>query len=119
MSKVGLMTASEREDSLLSGHFGKTPWVMIRSDDSSVPTVELNEPLRGHAVIEILQRHGCTDAVFTQIGAGALRHLQEAGIRGWIAPPDTPVAEVLQRFRSGDLPPATAKGGHEHLIAIG
>jgi predicted Fe-Mo cluster-binding NifX family protein len=81
-------------------------WVMIRDDDSGKITFEQNTGLTGRAVVEILQRQGCTDAVFTEIGPGALRHLQEASIRGWLGPMDVPVPVLLGRFSEGDLAPA-------------
>jgi predicted Fe-Mo cluster-binding NifX family protein len=107
MSKIGFTTLLDRKDSVLSPHFGMAKWVMIRDDDTGEVTFEQNTGLYGRAVVDILQRHGCSDAVFAEIGPGALRHLQEAGIRGWLAPTDVPVPELLDRFSRGDL--ASAK----------
>jgi predicted Fe-Mo cluster-binding NifX family protein len=67
-------------------------------------------------VVEILARHGCSDAVFTEIGPGALGHLRAAGIRGWLAPSDVPVPELVERLSRGELPavnePTSAGGAH-------
>ena len=95
MSKVGFTTLLDRDDSVLSPHFGEAKWVMIRDDDTGKVTFEHNTGLSGRAVVTILQRHGCTEAVFTEIGPGAFRHLHEAGIRGWLAPANMPVRELL------------------------
>jgi predicted Fe-Mo cluster-binding NifX family protein len=76
---------------------------MICQDDSGEVAFEQNTGHSGRSVVEILQRHGCTDAVFTEIGPGALRHLQEAGIRGWFAPADAPVSQLLSRLRGAQL----------------
>jgi predicted Fe-Mo cluster-binding NifX family protein len=104
MSKVGFTTLLNREDSVLSPHFGMAKWVMIRDDDTGEITFEQNTGLTGRAVADILAHHGCTDAVFTEIGPGALGHLRAAGIRGWLAPTDVPVPELVERLSQGALP---------------
>jgi predicted Fe-Mo cluster-binding NifX family protein len=111
MSKVGFTTLLNREDSVLSPHFGMAKWVMIRDDDSGEITFEQNTGLNGRAVVDILARAGCRDAVFSEIGNGALRHLEDARIRGWLAPSDVPVPQLLARLSRGELPPAE---GHTH-----
>ena len=103
MSKVGFTTLLKREDSVLSPHFGIAKWILIRDDDTGESTFEQNTGLTGRAVVDILTVHGCTDAVFTKIGPGAFGHLQAAGIRGWLAPADVPVPELIQRLSSGAL----------------
>jgi predicted Fe-Mo cluster-binding NifX family protein len=117
MSKIGFTTLLDRQESVLSSHFGMAKWVMIRDDDTGEVTFEQNTGLYGRAVVDILQRHGCTDAVFAEIGSGALRHLQEAGIRGWLAPSDVPVPELLDRLSQGELAraeaPTQASGRHQ------
>ena len=111
MSRVGFMTLLNREDSVLSPHFGKAKWVMIRDDDTGEVTFERNAGLYGRAVVDILAHSGCTDAVFAEIGPGALRPLQEAGIRGWLAPKDVPVSALLDQLCQGKLP-AAAEATH-------
>jgi predicted Fe-Mo cluster-binding NifX family protein len=103
MSKVGFLTLLPKEDSALSPHFGKAKWVLVRDGGTSKITVEQNTALSGHAVVDILQRHACTDVVFTEIGPGAFRHLQEAGIRGWLAPANLPIPQLIERFDRGQL----------------
>ncbi|MGB9105021.1 MAG: NifB/NifX family molybdenum-iron cluster-binding protein [Terriglobales bacterium] len=106
MSKVAFTTLLNREDSVLSPHFGMAKWVMIRDDDTGESRFEQNTGLSGRAVVDILARAGCSDAVFTEIGAGAFRHLQEAGIRAWLAPANVPVPQLLERLSRGELSPA-------------
>jgi predicted Fe-Mo cluster-binding NifX family protein len=111
MSKVGFTTLLNREDSVLSPHFGMAKWVMILDDDSGAVTFERNTGLSGRAVVDILARAGCRDAVFSEIGNGALRHLEDAGIRGWLASVDVPVSQLRERLSRGEL--ASAEG-HTH-----
>jgi len=103
MSKIGFTTLLNREDSVLSPHFGLSKWVMVRDNDSGSVTFEQNTGLYGRAVVDILQRHGCSDVIFAEIGHGAFRGLQEAGIRGWVAPMNVPVPELLEHFNRGEL----------------
>jgi len=108
MSKVAFTTLLNREDSALSPHFGMAKWILIRDDDNGQITFEQNTALNGRAVVDIMIRHGCTDAVFTQIGPGAFSHLEQAGIRGWIGPADMPVPQLLERLSRGKLVQAQA-----------
>ena len=107
MGKIAFTTLLNRENSVLSPHFGKAKWILIRDENGQV-TFEQNTMLNGRAVVDIVLRHGCSDAVFTQIGPGALHHLQQAGIRGWIGPAGTPVPELVERLSRGELAPAQA-----------
>lgn len=108
MSKVAFTTLLNREDSALSPHFGMAKWILIRDDDNGHITFEQNTALNGRAVIDIMVRNGCTDAVFTQIGPGAFSHLEQAGIRGWIGPANTPVPQLLEHLSRGELARAQA-----------
>lgn len=108
MSKVAFTTLLNREDSALSPHFGMAKWILIRDDDDGQITFEQNTALNGRAVVDIMVRHGCTDAVFTHIGPGAFSHLEQADIRGWIGPADTPVPQLLERLSRGELARAQA-----------
>jgi predicted Fe-Mo cluster-binding NifX family protein len=103
LSKVGFTTLLNREDSVLSPHFGMAKWILIRDDDNDGITFEQNTALNGRAVVDLMVRHGCSDAVFTQIGPGALQHLEQAGIRGWIGPADLPLPQVLELLSRGEL----------------
>jgi predicted Fe-Mo cluster-binding NifX family protein len=107
MSKIGFTTLLNREDSALSAHFGLAKWVMIRDTKTGVVIFEQNKVPYGRAIVDILQRHGCTDVVFGQIGHGAFRHLQEAGIRGWSATANVPISKLIDQFDRGELMPAT------------
>lgn len=103
MSKIAFMTLLNREDSTLSPHFGKAKWMMIVDQENGVPTFFQNTGLNGRAVVEVLAANGCADVVFSGIGEGALRHLQAANIRGWIAGGEIPVPVLLERYRRGEL----------------
>ena len=105
MNKIAFTTLLNRPDSALSPHFGMAKWILIR-DENGGTTFEQNTGLNGRAVVDVMAKHGCTDAVFTQIGPGAFVHLQEAGIRGWIGPADTSVPQLVESFRRGELPRA-------------
>ena len=114
MSKIAFMTLLNREDSTLSPHFGKAKWVMIVEPENGVSTFVRNTGLNGRAVVEMVAANGCADVVFSGIGGGALRHLQTANIRGWIASGDIPVPALLERYRRGELLRADAPTeGHE------
>ena len=89
---------------------------MITDQDGGIPTFVQNTGLNGRAVVDILAANGCTDVVFSAIGAGALRHLQAANIRGWIADGDGPVPDLLESLRCGELARAhtPTEGQKEH-----
>ena len=116
MSKIAFMTLLKRQDSKLSPHFGKAKWVMIADQEGGVPTFVQNTALNGRGVVDVLAANGCTDVVFSGIGAGALRHLQAAKIRGWIASGDVPVPDLRERFGRGELArvhaPTEGQEGH-------
>jgi predicted Fe-Mo cluster-binding NifX family protein len=103
MSKVAFTTLLDREDSVLSPHFGMAKWIMIRDNDTGETTFERNTGLHGRSVVDVLVRAGCSDVVFTEIGVGAFRHLEEAGIRGWLGPGDLPVPQLIERLSWGEL----------------
>ncbi|MFP5228152.1 MAG: NifB/NifX family molybdenum-iron cluster-binding protein [Acidobacteriota bacterium] len=115
MAKTAFITLLDRDDSALSPHFGKGKWVLIR-DDNGQNTFEQNTVLNGRAVVDIMKKHGCTDAVFTEIGPGAFAHLEEAGIRGWIGPANRPVPDLAALLRNGELIRAGApeSGSKDH-----
>jgi predicted Fe-Mo cluster-binding NifX family protein len=116
MSNIAFTTLLKRQDSKLSPHFGRAKWVTIVDQDGGAPTFVQNIGLNGRAVVEILAAHGCTDVVFSGIGAGALRHLQAANIRGWIGSGEVAVPDLLEKLRRRELPEALAstEGPAEH-----
>ena len=112
MSKIAFTALLNRPDSVLSPHFGKAKWIMIR-DDAGNAAFEQNTALNGRAVVDILRRAGCTDVISTEMGEGASRHLQQAGIRAWAGPADVPAPKLAEMFARGELAPLSAKP-HEH-----
>jgi len=119
MSKIGFMTLLKREDSKLSPHFGKAKWVAVVDLEKDTCEFIQNTGLNGKAVVEILEKHGCEDVIFTGIGEGALRHLKDAHIYGWSAPADVPLTELRQMYVRGELRHArksvgSGQGLHHH-----
>lgn len=120
MSKLAFTTLLNRNDSILSPHFGKAKWIMIR-DDAGTVGFEQNTDLNGRAVVDILRHAGCTDVISAEIGEGAFRNLQQTGIRSWLAPADVPVPQLVEMFAKGQLSPSTPtahdSGGGCHSAA--
>ncbi|MFP5235289.1 MAG: NifB/NifX family molybdenum-iron cluster-binding protein [Acidobacteriota bacterium] len=112
MSKIAFTALLNRPDTVLSPHFGKAKWIMIR-DDAGNAAFEQNTGLNGRAVVDILRRAECTDVISTEMGEGAARQLQQAGIRAWAGPADVAVPTLAQMFARGELVPLSAKP-HEH-----
>jgi predicted Fe-Mo cluster-binding NifX family protein len=102
MRRIALAVLLNRPNSVLSPHFGKAKWIMIRDEDGQV-SFEQNTALNGRAVVELMVKQGCTDAVFSHIGPGAFAHLEKAGIQGWLGPADMPVQELLEALGRGEL----------------
>jgi predicted Fe-Mo cluster-binding NifX family protein len=105
MSKVGVMMSADSVDEKMSSHFGKAEWIMVADTES--PTLEFvkNDALNGKGAVVIAIRKGCSDMILTDIGDGALGHLQTAHIRAWAAPEPVVGSEALRMFREGQLPP--------------
>jgi predicted Fe-Mo cluster-binding NifX family protein len=116
MSKVGLMVVRPEADSPLSAHFGLAGWVLICDTDGEEQILERNRLLYAMGVVGILERHRCTDAIFSNIGQGALEALQAAGIHGWYGPEGVPAPELVKRLGGGKLTRADEGGstGTEH-----
>lgn len=104
MSKIGVMMSADRADGLMSSHFGKAEWIMVGDAESSVSEFIKNETLNGKGAVEIVIRQGCTDVILSDIGDGALGHLQSAHIHAWAAPGPVAGSEALRMFREGQLP---------------
>jgi predicted Fe-Mo cluster-binding NifX family protein len=112
MSKIALMTLSNREDSALSDHFGKAKWILIRDMDSGDSHFVENQSLSGNDVLQHLVREGCKDVLLREIGIGAFGHMKEADIRAWLAPENVPVSEILKKFAEGSLTQVLAPTEH-------
>jgi predicted Fe-Mo cluster-binding NifX family protein len=113
MSKVAVMMSENNVAAPMSLHFGKANWIMT-ADTESHTSVFLNvEAGNGKSVADLLADQGCTDAVFSGIGNGALARLEATNIRGWIAPPNNSGQQALQMFGHLRLQPATPQS-EEH-----
>ena len=108
MGRIALTVLKQDPDSRLSPHFGKAKWVLVHDPETGTATVHRNEGLDGRAAVDLMSAAGCTDAVLSGIGGGALGHLRRAGIRGWYGPPELGAAELLVRLADGALAPAEA-----------
>ena len=103
MSKIALLTSLDREDSILSDHFGKAKWIMIRDTEQGTSRFVQNEGLNGKSVVQHLIGEGCSAVLLREIGMGAFGHLKEANIRAWLAPQHVAVSDVLRMYGEGSL----------------
>ena len=112
MSKVAVMMSENRLEGQMSSHFGKAEWVMIANTDSDAPIFLKNEGAQGKSVAELVASLECTDAIFSEIGNGAMGHLKAANIGGWMAPRHITGLQALTMFQGKQLQPAAAADGH-------
>jgi predicted Fe-Mo cluster-binding NifX family protein len=115
MTKVGMTLLRPDWQSPLSPHFGLATWLLIYDTETDQKKFERNRLLMGKGVVDVFAQHHCTDAVFSNIGPGALEILRAAGIRAWYGPADLPAAELIDRLKQGKLEPASEARpqGHE------
>jgi len=114
MKKVGLTLLRPDWQSPLSPHFGIAAWMLIYDTRTIQKTFERNRLLMGRGVVDVFTQHHCTDAVFSNIGPGALEILRAAGIRAWYGPPDVPASQLIDRLKQGGLEPANEARSHGH-----
>ncbi len=113
MSRVAVMMSENHVKSPMSSHFGKAEWVMAADTESHTFVFLKNEAANGKSVAELVASQGCTDAVFNDIGSGALARLRETNIRGWMAPRNISGQQALEMFEHLRLQPAaSASEGH-------
>jgi len=121
MSNVAVMLSGNCVSAPMSSHFGKAEWIMTADTESHTMVFLENEPANGKSVVELIVGQNCTDAIFTEIGDGALRHLQSANIHGWMAPANITGRQALEMFEHLRLHPAASAadghGGHECCCA--
>lgn len=108
MSKIALMTLLSREESNLSPHFGKAKWILVHDTEQATSRFVQNKGLNGMSVVQHLMNEGCGDVICSEIGEGAVKHLHEANIRGWLGPADVPAPRLLQMLAEGTLRPVHA-----------
>lgn len=111
--------SAERAEGQMSGHFGKAEWILFADTENRNLEFVKNDGLNGKSAVERLIHQGCTDVILTDIGDGALGHLQAAQIRAWAAPGPVTGDEALRMFREGQLTPvptarAATRGGRGH-----
>lgn len=98
MSKVAVMMSENNVKAQMSAHFGKTEWVMVADTECHAFDFLKNEAAGGKSVVELVASQKCSDAIFSEIGNGALTHLKSAGIRGWMAPANISGQQALEMF---------------------
>jgi predicted Fe-Mo cluster-binding NifX family protein len=103
MSKVGLTVVKPEVESPLSSQFGLAGWVLVSDTDRQQNVFERNRLLYGMGVVDILERHGCTDVIFSSIGQGTFEALKTAKIRGWCGPEGVPAVRLTERLKRGEL----------------
>jgi predicted Fe-Mo cluster-binding NifX family protein len=92
----------------MSSHFGKAEWVMVTDTESHTLVFLKNEGANGKNVVDLVASQGCTDAIFNDIGNGALAHLNATDVRSWVAPPNISGQQALEMFEHLRLQPAAS-----------
>jgi predicted Fe-Mo cluster-binding NifX family protein len=106
-------------ESPLSPHFGMAGWLLIYDARTDQKKFERNRLLMGKGVVDVFSQHRCTDAIFSQIGPGALEILWAAGIHGWYGPADVPASQLIDRLKRGELEPANEAGSQNNDCTSG
>jgi predicted Fe-Mo cluster-binding NifX family protein len=119
MTKVGMTLLRSDWQSSLSPHFGMAGWLLIYDANTGRRTFERNRQLFGKGVVDMFVQHRCTDAVFSNIGPGALEILRAAGIRAWYGSPDVPASQLIDRLEQGELEPAIEAKSRSHDCTSG
>lgn len=114
MSKIAVMMSDSRAEAPMSSHFGQAPWIMIADQESGKQEFVENEAMNGRGAASTVAAAGCGNVVVVDMGTGALRHLQMAGIGAWAAPAGITGTEALGLFAEGKLSPAAAHESASH-----
>ena len=112
MSKVAVMMSENNVKAQMSPHFGKAEWVMVADTECHAFDFLKNEAAGGKSVVEIIAGQNCSDAIFSEIGNGALGHLKAEGIRGWVAPSNISGQQALEMFEHLRLQAADSSSAH-------
>lgn len=114
------VTNDQGLDSCVSGHFGSAPCFAIIDSETRacrvVPNANRHHGHGGCHPVAAIAGLGVEGVLVGGIGAGALSHLQAAGIRVWKAD-GTTVAAALEAYAACapiEMTPATSCGHHDH-----
>lgn len=107
-------------DSRVSGHFGSAPCFAIVDSETRacrvVPNANRHHGHGGCHPVAAIAGLGVEGVLVGGIGAGALSHLQAAGVRVWKADGPT-VAAALEAYAAGapvEMTPAASCVHHDH-----
>jgi predicted Fe-Mo cluster-binding NifX family protein len=112
MSNVAVMMSENQVNAQMSSHFGKAEWVMVADTECHAFDFLKTEAAGGKSVVELVASQNCTDAIFSDIGNGALGHLKAEGIRGWVAPANISGQQALEMFEHLRLQAADSSSAH-------
>lgn len=102
MNKVAMMVSREDLDSPLARTFGKAKWLLLAGPEDQIE-FRRNEMLSGGSVAVAIAASGTRDVIAAHVGAKALAHLVELGVRVWKGPAGTPVRDVIASYARGAL----------------
>ena len=111
MSKIAVMMLDNNVNAQMSAHFGKAEWVMVADTECNAFDFLKNEAAAGKSIVEMIAGQNCSDAIFSEIGNGALTHLKSTGIRGWMAPANISGQQALEMFEHLRLQAADTASG--------
>ena len=103
MGKVAVMMSENQVNAQMSSHFGKAEWVMVADTECHAFDFLKNEAAGGKNVVEMIAGQNCSDAIFSEIGNGALGHLKAENICGWFAPANISGQQALEMFENLQL----------------
>jgi predicted Fe-Mo cluster-binding NifX family protein len=112
MSKVAVMMSENNVKAQMSEHFGKAEWVMVADTECHAFDFLKNEAAGGKSIVEMIAGQNCTDAIFSEIGNGALGHLKAENVRGWVAPANISGQQALEMFEHLRLQAADSSSAH-------
>ena len=112
MSRVAVMMSENNVKAQMSSHFGKAEWVMAADTVNHTFVFLKNEAANGKSVVDLVASQNCTDAIFNEIGSGALSHLTATNVRGWVAPAHISGGQALDMFAHLRLHAAASTSGH-------
>ena len=119
--KIAITSRGRGLDSAVDPRFGRAPWLVICDTDTGQFESHDNEQnvhaLRGAGIqaAENVARHGVAFVLTGHCGPNAFRALSAAGIKVIVGVEGT-IAEVVERFKRGELSPADRPDVEGHWV---